>query len=48
MDHNALGVSDPKISPKNQPTAGQYCFGMAKPKPKNVFRSTLNLCIKLL
>ena len=41
----------PKIPPTNQPniyflTVGQYWLGITK--PKNVFRSTLNLCIKLL
>ena len=43
--------SGPKISLKNKPSIyfvieGQYWLGKAK--PKNVFRSTLNLRIKLL
>ena len=46
-----FGLSCPKILPTNQPniffvTAWQHWLGIAK--PKNVFRSTLNLCIKLL
>ena len=51
-DHCMMsGVSCPKIPPKNPPnvylvTSLQHWLGIAK--PKNVFRSTLNLCIKLL
>ena len=46
-----VGVLTLKSHPKNQPninfvTAWQYWLGTAK--PKNVFRSTLNLCTKLL
>ena len=41
----------PKLSPQNQLdfcflTVWEYWLGIAK--PKDVFRSTLNLCIKLL
>jgi len=46
-----FGASCPKIPPRNLPNiyfliAWQHWLGIAK--PINVFRSTLNLCIKLL
>ena len=46
-----FGVFCPKIPPRNLPniyflTAWQHWLGIAE--PKNVFRWTLNLCIKLL
>ena len=46
-----MGFLAKKIPPKNLPniyflTAWQHWLGITK--PKNVFRSTLNLCIKLL
>ena len=46
-----FGVSCPKLLPTNRPniffvTACQHCLGKAK--PKNVLRSTLNFCIKML